>query len=166
MKLSPFPTLLAAGLAIAPSAMAFPAFANMKEAEISAMAKRAVQALPPMEQRKRQVQIPTVGPKQIPDADHPFIPPSKTAQRGPCPGTNLMANYGYINREGITDFDEMVYAQQEVMGWGLDLSTLLASIAVAVDGNPANGKVSIGYADARTGTIPLLGGGSKLPGGE
>lgn len=36
----------------------------------------------------------TVGKKVIPDAAHPFKAPSATAQRGPCPGLNLMANYG------------------------------------------------------------------------
>lgn len=60
----------------------------------------------------------------------------------------------------------MVYAQQEFMGWAADLSILLASIAVAVDGNPLNGKVSIGGPDSRVGTIPLLGGGTQIPGGK
>lgn len=50
------------------------------------------------------------------------------------------------------------------MGWGLDLSTFLAALAVAVDGNPVNQKVSIGGPDERVGTIPLLGDGT-LPGG-
>lgn len=67
--------------------------------------------------------------------------------------------------EGITNFGELLYAQQEFMGWAPDLAALLASIAVAVDGNPLNGKVSIGGPDSRVGTIPLIG-SSQLPGGE
>lgn len=66
----------------------------MNAEEINAMTKRFME-MP----QERQLQIPSVGRKKIPDADHPFKAPSKTAQRGPCPGLNIMANYGYINRE-------------------------------------------------------------------
>jgi hypothetical protein len=160
-----FPSILTvavASLLAHPFAYAFPALARMSGEELDAMAKRFMQDQP----QARQLQIPTVGRKQIPDADHPFIAPSATAQRGPCPGLNIMANHGYINREGITTFEELLYGQQEAMGWAIDLATLLAAIAVAVDGNPVTNQVSIGGPDARVGTIPLLSGSTTLPGGE
>jgi hypothetical protein len=87
MKIHTLLTLLAAGISIAPMSLAFPAFANMKEADIRAMMEKRSggipQASPLQHQRKRQLQIPTVGRKQIPDEDHQFIAPSSTAQRGP-----------------------------------------------------------------------------------
>lgn len=167
MKLYNFLVLAVAGLIALPSStLAFPALAKMKKEEVEAMTRRFMaESTQPIQATKRKVQIPTIGRKLIPDADHPFQAPSSTAQRGPCPGLNIMANYGYINREGITNFDELVYGQQEFMGWALDLSTLLASIAIAVDGNPLNQKVSIGGPDARVGTFPLSS-GDAVPGGE
>ena len=38
--------------------------------------------------------VATVGTKIIPDAAHPFQVPPANAQRGGCPGLNIMANYG------------------------------------------------------------------------
>ncbi|UZJ50698.1 hypothetical protein CBS101457_000018 [Exobasidium rhododendri] len=75
-----------------------------------------------------------------------------------------MANYGYLNREGITNFAELAYAQQEFMGWAADLAYFLAALAIAVDGNPVNQKLSIGGPDDRVGTIPFVG-GDQIPGG-
>lgn len=131
----------------------------MNSEELHAMAKRFVN-----NPQKRQVQIPTVGRKKIPDADHPYQAPSATAQRGPCPGLNIMANYGYIDREGIASFSELVYGQQEAMGWAPGLAILLASIAIAVDGNTVTQLVSIGGPDDHVGTLTLVGG--QIPGGE
>ena len=148
------------------SVAAFPAFASMTPEQL-AKAKRFETTMTSADMDKRQnppLLIPTVGKKLIPDANHPFQAPSATAQRGPCPGLNLMANHGYLNREGITSFQELAYAQQEVMGWAVDLATFLAAIAIALDGNPITNKVSIGGPDKRVGTIPILGGG-QIPGG-
>ena len=41
---------------------------------------------------------------------------------------NLMANHGYISRSGITNFNELVYGQQEAMGFGADLAVFLAAL--------------------------------------
>lgn len=169
MKISTFVALAIAGLAAAPSALAFPALARMSADEVNAYAKRFMDQDDKMQQEKRLAgnllgPIPTIGRKNIPDADHPFKAPSATAQRGPCPGLNIMANYGYIDREGIATFGELVYGQQEFMGWAADLAIFLAAIAVALDGNVVNQKVSIGGPDDRVGTIPLVG-GSQIPGG-
>jgi hypothetical protein len=159
MKLSNVAVTVLASMAMVPCAFAFPTMGKMKMDEIESLARQFT------ETNKRQVQIPTVGRKAIPDAAHPFQAPSATAQRGPCPGLNIMANYGYINREGITSFSELLYAQQEFMGWAVDLATFLAALSIAVDGNPVNQKVSIGGPDDRVGTIPIVG-GTQIPGGE
>ena len=41
---------------------------------------------------------------------HAFKAPSSSDQRGPCPGLNALANHGYIARDGITSFAEVVTA--------------------------------------------------------
>lgn len=41
---------------------------------------------------------------------HAFRAPSRTDQRGPCPGLNALANHGYIARDGVTSFVEVVTA--------------------------------------------------------
>lgn len=58
----------------------------------------------------------TVGRKIIPDAAHPYQAPSSTSQRGSCPGLNLLANHGYIARNGITNVGELLWAMQEAVG--------------------------------------------------
>jgi hypothetical protein len=41
---------------------------------------------------------------------HAFKAPGRFDQRGPCPGLNALANHGYISRDGITSFAEVVTA--------------------------------------------------------
>lgn len=89
-----------------------------------------------------------IGRKAIPDSNHPFIAPGPTDQRGGCPGLNsksriviqisseakafyllsVMANYGYINRTGITDITEILWASQEMLGMGTDLVSALVGV--------------------------------------
>ncbi|KAF4821847.1 putative sterigmatocystin biosynthesis peroxidase stcC [Colletotrichum siamense] len=37
---------------------------------------------------------------QIEDPEHPYIPPTASDRRSPCPALNILANHGYINRNG------------------------------------------------------------------
>jgi hypothetical protein len=41
---------------------------------------------------------------------HAFEAPGRNDQRGPCPGLNALANHGYISRNGVTSFAEVVAA--------------------------------------------------------
>ena len=41
---------------------------------------------------------------------HAFRAPKGKDQRGPCPGLNALANHGYISRDGVTSFVEVVAA--------------------------------------------------------
>ena len=41
---------------------------------------------------------------------HAFKSPSRNDQRGPCPVLNALANHGYISRDGVTSFAEVVTA--------------------------------------------------------
>lgn len=42
--------------------------------------------------------------------EHAFQAPGEGDQRGPCPGLNVLANHGYISRDGITSFAEVTNA--------------------------------------------------------
>jgi len=91
----------------------------------------------------------TYGCKIIPDADHPWQPVQAGSgwRRGVCPGLNILANYGYISRNGTTTLTEVIYAQMEALGLGLDLAGLLAILGVGLCGDPISQKFSIGDPD-------------------
>ncbi|KAJ7176092.1 Chloroperoxidase [Mycena crocata] len=88
------------------------------------------------------------GLKRIPDADHPFIAPGPNDQRGPCrsymqlrSAMNVLANHGYISRNGITSFEEIIRATGE--GFNVD-GAGLAALNILTRGNPFVNKISIG----------------------
>ncbi|KAJ6521534.1 hypothetical protein DFH09DRAFT_1331107 [Mycena vulgaris] len=94
------------------------------------------------------------GTKRVPDADHPFIAPGPNDMRGPCPGMNTLANHGYISRNGITTFEEIILGAGEAF----NIDPKMASVVYPrklTRGNPFVNKVSIG------GVSPLV---PPLPG--
>ncbi|KZP15387.1 Cloroperoxidase [Athelia psychrophila] len=108
-------------------------------------------------------EIATIGRKAIPDDDHPFQEPASNAQRGGCPGLNIMANYGYIDRSGVTTATELLWAQQEMLGLAPDLAAALVGLTAISALDPTSLKLSIGNADTRTnGPLSLVLG--QIPG--
>ena len=75
---------------------------------------------------------------------YPYQKPGPNDIRGPCPGLNTAANHGYINRNGITDFNQLVQAQQNLYNVAPDLAIALATAGVLLDGDIRTGKLSIG----------------------
>ncbi|ORY78104.1 hypothetical protein BCR35DRAFT_292135 [Leucosporidium creatinivorum] len=107
----------------------------------------------------------TVGRKVIPDSSHPFQNPPSGAQRGGCPGLNLLANYGYIDRSGIVGVGELLWALQEATGWAPDLAGAVVALGFRSTVDVTTMKLSIGNTDSRTsglftsligGTVPGL----------
>ena len=93
------------------------------------------------------------------DPDHQFIAPDYTKDiRGPCPGLNVAANYGFLARDGITTYNELVDAQQNVYNVGYDLANVLAILGLTLtDGDLVTEKLSIGCdATNRTSVAPLV----------
>ncbi|KAJ7477533.1 Chloroperoxidase [Mycena latifolia] len=84
------------------------------------------------------------GTKRIPDADHPFIAPGPDDMRGPCPAMNTLANHGYISRNGITTFEEIILSTAEAFNLNRDMSSNMAAINILTRGNPFVNKISIG----------------------
>ncbi|KAK8190392.1 Chloroperoxidase [Phyllosticta capitalensis] len=86
--------------------------------------------------------------------DHAFQAPDFDAgdQRGPCPGLNVLANHGYIARDGVTSFLEVVTTINEVLGMGIELATVLGVMGTVWTGNPLslNPGFSIGGPNSET----------------
>lgn len=86
--------------------------------------------------------------------DTPFIP---TLTHDRCPGLNTAANHGFLARDGITTFNELVDAQQNVYNVGHDLSLLLAFLGLQADGDLVTTRLSISCdATTRTSINPVL----------
>ncbi|KAG6832013.1 hypothetical protein H0H92_006049 [Tricholoma furcatifolium] len=67
---------------------------------------------------------------QIPDPAHPYIAPGANDLRGPCPGLNTLANHGYLPRNGIVSFEDIVNATTHGFNMDYDLASALASIGM------------------------------------
>ncbi|KAH7026683.1 Chloroperoxidase [Microdochium trichocladiopsis] len=62
-------------------------------------------------------------------------PPGEGDLRGPCPGLNILANYGYINRNGYDTTVNIILASNKVFGMGIDLATAIAGYCAVVAGD-------------------------------
>jgi hypothetical protein len=105
------------------------------------------------------------------DTAHQFIAPGPNDVRGPCPGLNAAANHNFLARDGITTFNELVDAQQNLYNVGYDLANLLALLGLTLtDGDLKTEKLSIGcdatnrtsWDPALTGSEPGLDGHNKF----
>jgi hypothetical protein len=71
---------------------------------------------------------------------------------------NAAANHNFLSHDGITNFNELVDAQQNVYNVNYDLAVLLAVLGIQADGDIVTTKLSIGCdATSRTATLGLLG---------
>jgi hypothetical protein len=100
----------------------------------------------------------TLGRKAIPgnDPNHQWQHAGPNDQRGPCPGSNLLANYGYIPRNGVATLTQLIFGQMEGLGMSLDMSAILAVLGVGLCGDIRTQKVSIGGSDCKTDPTPSL----------
>lgn len=105
------------------------------------------------------------------DTAHAFVAPGANDIRGPCPGLNAAANHNFLSHDGITTFNELVDAQQNLYNVGYDLAVLLALLGLTLtDGDLVTEKLSIGcdatsrtsYNSVLTGSEPGLDGHNKF----
>ncbi|KAJ6486269.1 hypothetical protein DFH09DRAFT_1106131 [Mycena vulgaris] len=85
------------------------------------------------------------------------VPPRQTdtgTKRIPV-AMNTLANHGYISRNGITSFEEIIHAVGEAFNIDRDVGSGMAALNILTRGNPFVNKVSIG------GVSPLV---PALPG--
>jgi hypothetical protein len=67
-----------------------------------------------------------------PEPGYEFHPPSADESRGPCLGLNLLANYGYLPRNGMVNLGQVVEA------------TVLSVFAVLTDNDIATESWNLG----------------------
>ncbi|KAI6811642.1 hypothetical protein KC332_g11944 [Hortaea werneckii] len=72
-----------------------------------------------------------------PEPGFEFQPPGPGDSRGPCPGLNLLANYGYLPRNGHVNYGQVLEATARGFNMGADLTTVLAVFAILTDGDIA-----------------------------
>lgn len=98
-------------------------------------------------------QVPAPG-----DTAHAFVKPGPNDIRGPCPGLNAAANHNFLAHDGVTTFNELVDAQQNLYNVGYDLAVLLGLLGLTLtDGDLVTEKLSIGCdATTRTSVSPAL----------
>ncbi|KAF2165505.1 hypothetical protein M409DRAFT_36912 [Zasmidium cellare ATCC 36951] len=70
-----------------------------------------------------------------PESGYDFQAPGPNDSRGPCPGLNLLANHGYLPRNGYVNFGQVVEATARGFNMGADLATVLCVFAVLTDGD-------------------------------
>jgi len=80
------------------------------------------------------------------DTEHYYQDPPPGAQRGPCPGLNTLANHGFLSRDGITTYTELVAALQNVYNVEWSAAVVLALLGIGLDGDPVTEMLSIGGA--------------------
>ncbi|KAG6809746.1 hypothetical protein H0H92_014881 [Tricholoma furcatifolium] len=116
--------------ALSLQALAFPQYGQGKGVRITA---------PPQEAY--------TGILAIPEPSHPYIAPGPNDIRGPCPGLNTLANHGYIPRNGIATYEQIVNATSHAFNMGYVLSSALTAFGMLARGNPYTNQISIGLDD-------------------
>ncbi|KAG5722446.1 Aromatic peroxygenase [Termitomyces sp. T112] len=81
---------------------------------------------------------------QIPEPSHPFVAPGHKDLRGPCPGLNTLANHGYIPRNGVASFEQIVEAATHGFNMDYDLASGLTAFGMLARGNSYTDQLSIG----------------------
>ncbi|KAK5112883.1 hypothetical protein LTR85_011110 [Meristemomyces frigidus] len=70
-----------------------------------------------------------------PEPGYEFQAPGEGDSRGPCPALNLLANYGYLPRNGYVTGAQVMEAVSRGFNMGADLAAVLVVFAVLADGD-------------------------------
>jgi hypothetical protein len=70
-----------------------------------------------------------------PESGYEFQAPGSGDSRGPCPGLNLLANHGYLPRNGYVNMGQVIEATARGFNMGADLATVLTTFAVLGSGD-------------------------------
>jgi len=70
-----------------------------------------------------------------PEPGYEFKAPGPGDSRGPCPGLNLLANYGYLPRDGYVNQGQVLEATARGFNMATDLSLVLTTFAVLGSGD-------------------------------
>jgi hypothetical protein len=70
-----------------------------------------------------------------PEPGFDFQEPGPGDSRGPCPGLNLLANHGYLPRDGYVNQGQVIEATARGFNMAADLATVLTTFAVLGSGD-------------------------------
>jgi hypothetical protein len=70
-----------------------------------------------------------------PEPGYDFQAPGPNDSRGPCPGLNLLANHGYLPRNGHVTYGQVLDATSRGFNMGADLASVLVIFAILTDGD-------------------------------
>ncbi|QIX00817.1 hypothetical protein AMS68_006334 [Peltaster fructicola] len=136
-----------------PATLAFPGMGSMNKAEIESMLRERA-AAEDLEKRQglggilgglgstitgllgsvaAEVDLDDLRP----EPGYEFQAPGPNDSRGPCPGLNLLANYGYLPRNGYVNYGQVLAATSRGFNMHPDLSTVLSVFAILADGDIA-----------------------------
>ncbi|KAK0990694.1 hypothetical protein LTR54_012054 [Friedmanniomyces endolithicus] len=88
-----------------------------------------------------------------PEPGYTYKDPVSGDSRGPCPGLNLLANYGYLPRNGHVTFSEVLDATARGFNMGADLATVLLIFAVLTDGDIPTESFWLGSGPGKVGGL-------------
>jgi len=133
--------------------MAFPGMAGVKDDVLSDLKEQRAAEAAQAELEKRQGLLGTLlgdvngllgsiassvsSDNKRPEPGYTFEEPGPNDSRGPCPGLNLLANYGYLPRDGYVNAGQVIEAVSRGFNMGADLATVLVVFAVLSDGDIA-----------------------------
>jgi hypothetical protein len=79
-----------------------------------------------------------------PEPGYDFQAPGLNDSRGPCPGLNLLANHGYLPRNGCVTFGQVLNATSCGFNIGADLASVLTVFAILTDGDITTESFNLG----------------------
>lgn len=88
-----------------------------------------------------------------PEPGYVFKAPGPNDSRGPCPGLNLLANYGYLPRNGHVNASQVIEAVSRGFNMGADLAVVLAVFAILSDGDPVTQSWYLGTGPGNIGGL-------------
>jgi len=88
-----------------------------------------------------------------PEPGYEFQAPGPSDSRGPCPGLNLLANYGYLPRDGYVNYGQVLEATARGFNMGADLATVLAVFSILADGDIATESFYLGAGPGNVGGL-------------
>lgn len=88
-----------------------------------------------------------------PEPGFTFQAPGPNDSRGPCPGLNLLANYGYLPRNGLVNFGQVLTAVSRGFNMAADVAAVLSVFAVITDGDIATESWYLGAGPGSVGGL-------------
>ncbi|KAF4554456.1 Dothistromin biosynthesis peroxidase dotB-like protein 1 [Elsinoe fawcettii] len=88
-----------------------------------------------------------------PEPGFEFREPGPNDSRGPCPGLNLLANHGYLPRNGLVNFGQVLEATSRGYNMAPDLAAVLTVFSILTGGDIATESFYLGTGPGNVGGL-------------